>query len=77
MVGPYYAVKFLNEGTLFVDRTSYEDTEISDEEFADTFNNRKPEKVVKSDLPLPDDVDPVGILLRDGSYRLTMKTAPE
>tara|TARA_R110002072_G_scaffold285473_2_gene450281 strand:- start:351 stop:1286 length:936 start_codon:yes stop_codon:yes gene_type:complete len=76
LVGPYYAVKILNEGTLFVDKAFYADTEISNEEFAEIFNNRKLEEVVKSDLPLPDDVDPIGILLRNGSYRLTMKTAP-
>ncbi|MEH6639959.1 MAG: hypothetical protein V7717_11830 [Porticoccaceae bacterium] len=77
IVGPYYAVKFLDEGTLFVDRASYVDTEISDQKFANVFNNRQAEEVVKSDLPLSEDVGPVGILLRDGSYRLTMKAAPE
>ena len=77
LVGPYYAVKLLDEGTLFVDRASYAGTENSDEEFADIFNNRKTEEVVKGDLPLAEDVDAVGILLWDGSYRLTKKTCPK
>lgn len=77
LVGPYYAVNFLKEGILFVDRTAYEDTEISDEQFSDIFNNRKIEEVSKSDLPLLEGIDPVGILLQDGSYRLTKKISPE
>ncbi len=77
LVGPYYAVNFLNEGVLFVDRSVYEDTEVSDEIFSDIFNNRKIEEVSKSDLPLPEGVDPVGILLQDGSYRFTKKVGPE
>ena len=76
-VGPYYAVKFIGEGILFVDRPSYEDVEISDEKFADIFNNRKVEEVVSSDIPLSEDVDPVGILLQDGSYRLTEKISSD
>ena len=77
LVGPYYAVKFLDEGTLFVDRESYTDMEVSDEEFSEVFNNRKIEEVAQSDLPLSEEFDPVGIFLRDGSYLLTTKVAPE
>lgn len=73
LVGPYYAINILNEGILFVDRTDYEDTEISDEIFSDVFNNRKVDEVSKSDLPLSEDINPIGILLPDGSYRLTKK----
>lgn len=73
LVGPYYAVKFVEHGTLFVDRVSYSPNEITDEEFAKIFNNRQVSEVVDSDFPLADDVDPIGILLRDGTYRLTEK----
>lgn len=73
LVGPYYAVKFVEMGILFLDRESCPDKEISDDEFAEIFNNRSPDEVVKSDFPLGDDVLPVGILLHDGTYRLTKK----
>ena len=73
LVGPYYAVKFVELGTLFVDRANYSSNEITDEEFAEIFNNRQSYDVVDSKLPLAEDVDPVGILLHDGTYRLTEK----
>lgn len=73
LVGPLYAVKFIDIGVLFLDRTGYTDQEISDEEFAQLFTGRKPADVATSDLPLAADVYPVGVLLRDGSYRLTAK----
>ncbi len=77
LVGPYYAVKFIEAGTLFVDKESYSDMDISDKEFSNIFNNREVGQVAQSDLPLVEGVCPVGILLRDGSYRLTKKVIPE
>ena len=77
LVGPYYAVKTIDAGTLFLDRAYYVNLEISDEEFANIFNNRQTQEVVDSDFPLSEEVDPVGVLLRNGSYHLTMKSSPE
>jgi len=77
LVGPYYAVSFIEQGTLFVDRAIYSKEEISDEKFAETFNNRHPCEVVKCDFPLTEGIDPVGILLLDGRYRLVEKRPPD
>lgn len=76
LVGPYYAVKFIEAGRLFLDRHYYPSEEITDEEFSKIFNNRNFSEVVSSDFPLPDEIDPVGILFSNGTYRLTEKAPP-
>ncbi|MBO1905270.1 hypothetical protein KHP60_09860 [Microvirga sp. 3-52] len=73
LVGPYYAVAFHEIGILFFDRESYSDHEISDEEFSKLFNERAPEEVVSSDLPLRPGVAPVGVLMRNGKYQLLIR----
>jgi len=66
LVGPYYAVKFVAQGTLFLDRDDYDDRDISDSEFAALYEDRTLSQVVSSSVPLASQVRPVGLLSRDG-----------
>ena len=45
-VGPYYAIRFINHGTMFFDRSDYEDREISNSDFAELYNTRTADMLV-------------------------------
>jgi hypothetical protein len=65
-VGPCYAINFQQEGVVFFDREQYPEREVSDDEFATLYNDRKPEDVVP---PEPSEtVRLVGVLRKDGIY---------
>jgi hypothetical protein len=68
VVGPYYAIAFAEQGTLFFDRLDYPGREISDEEFADLHKSRAIADVASTELPLPANVELTGCLMRNGVY---------